>query len=74
MIGLILKFLVGLLLLPGGGEALVRGAGAIARGFGVPSVIVGLTIVAFGTSAPEFVIALTCATTGTGDVVFGGFS
>ncbi len=68
---LILKFIVGLLLLLGGGEALVRGAGVIARGFGVPTVIIGMTIVAFGTSAPELVIAITGAATGAGGVVFG---
>ncbi len=71
MIWLNLQFLAGLILLLGGGEALVRGGGAIARGFGVPPVVVGLTVVAFGTSAPEFVVAVTGAATGAGGVAFG---
>lgn len=65
------QFLGGLLLLLGGGEALVRGAAAIARRLGVPPVAVGLTVVAFGTSAPEFVVAVTGAATGAGGIAFG---
>ena len=71
MLFLSLQFLGGLLLLLGGGEALVRGAAAIAREFGVPPVAVGLTVVAFGTSAPEFVVAVTGAATGAGGIAFG---
>ena len=71
MIWLTLKFLGGLLLLLGGGDALVRGAASIARNLGVPSVVVGLTVVAFGTSAPEFVIAVTGSVSGAGAVAFG---
>jgi len=68
---LFLQFLGGLVLLLGGGEALVRGAAAIARGLGVPPVVVGLTVVAFGTSAPELVVAVTGAATGAGGIAFG---
>ena len=50
---------------------MVRGAGAIAWGLGVPPVAVGLTVVAFGTSAPEFVVAVTGAATGAGGIAFG---
>ncbi len=71
MLWLSLQFLGGLALLLGGGEALVRGAAAIASAFGVPSVVVGLTVVAFGTSAPEFVVAVTGAATGAGGIAFG---
>lgn len=49
----------------------MRGGAAIARGLGVPSVVVGLTVVAFGTSAPEFVVAVTGASTGAGGIAFG---
>ncbi len=49
----------------------MRGGGAIARGLGVPPVVVGLTVVAFGTSMPEFVVAVTGAATGAGGVAFG---
>ncbi len=71
MVDLVAAFVGGLLLLVAGGEALVRGAAAIARAFGVPHVVIGLTVVAFGTSAPEFVVGLTGAATGEGGVVFG---
>ncbi len=36
-----------------GAEWLVEGAGGIARAFGVPEAVIGLTIVALGTSSPE---------------------
>src|SRR5690606_38987066 len=36
-----------------GAEWLVEGASAIARQFGVPEAVIGLTIVALGTSSPE---------------------
>ena len=68
---LVLQFPGGLLLLLGGGESLVRGAGAIAGGLGVPPVAAGLTVVAFGTSAPEFVVAVTGAATRAVGIAFG---
>jgi cation:H+ antiporter len=40
-----------------GAEGMVLGAVKLARYFGVPSLIVGLTVVAFGTSAPELVVS-----------------
>ena len=48
----IILLILGLLLLLGGGAAMVRGASGIAEGYGVPPMVVGLTVVAFGTSAP----------------------
>ena len=54
-----------------GGDALVRGAAAIARNLGVPPVVVGLTVVAFGTSAPELVVAITSSASGAGGIAFG---
>jgi len=50
--------LVGIIILVIGGDLMVRGAAAIARHWGIPALIVGLTIVAFGTSAPELVVAV----------------
>lgn len=64
-------FLVGLGLLLGGGQFLVRGAAAIAQGFGVPPIAVGLTVVAFGTSAPEFFVAVVASASGAHGVGFG---
>lgn len=53
--------LLGLLLLAGGGELLVRGATAIARFAGVTPAVIGLTVVAMGTSLPELVVSLLAA-------------
>ena len=52
------QVIAGFLLLLGGAESLVRGAAAIARRFGVSSLMIGMTVVAFGTSAPELVVTL----------------
>ena len=51
----ILSLLAGFVLLLGGGEYLVRGAGALALRFGLSHLVVGIIIVGFGTSVPELV-------------------
>lgn len=61
----------GFALLLGGGEALVRGAVAIARRFGISQLVVGLTVVAFGTSAPELVVSIGSALRGLPDIAVG---
>jgi cation:H+ antiporter len=53
--------LLGLLLLAGGGEILVRGAVGAARSMGVSPLLIGLTLVGFGTSTPELVTSLFAA-------------
>lgn len=63
--------LIGLALLLGGGETLVRGAVAIADKLQIPPLIVGLTIVALGTSAPELTVAIEAALKGVPDIVTG---
>ncbi|HPQ68378.1 MAG TPA: calcium/sodium antiporter [bacterium] len=61
----------GLLMLIGGGEALVRGASRLAALAGIPSLIIGLTVVAFGTSAPELAVSLKAAFIGSPDIALG---
>ncbi len=56
-----LYFIAGLVLLTLAGDALVRGAVAIAVRLHVPAIIIGLTIVSMGTSAPELFVALQAA-------------
>ncbi|MCF6302011.1 MAG: calcium/sodium antiporter, partial [Devosiaceae bacterium] len=56
-----LFFIAGLLLLTLAGDALVRGAVAIATRFHVPPLIIGLTIISMGTSAPELFVSLQAA-------------
>jgi cation:H+ antiporter len=62
---------VGLLLMLGGGEALVRGAAALARGFGISDLAIGLLVVAFGTSSPELAVNVTAALHGQMELSFG---
>jgi cation:H+ antiporter len=62
---------VGIVILVTGGELLVKGAAALARGVGISPVIVGLTVVAFGTSAPELAVSVEAALEGSGTLAFG---
>ncbi len=62
---------VSLLVLTAGAELLVRGAVAVARGFGVSAFFIGLTIVGFGTSTPELSTSLMAALNGSGDIAVG---
>jgi cation:H+ antiporter len=64
-------FLLGLLALVAGAEALVRGASKIALSLGVSSLVVGLTIVAFGTSAPEVAVSVGAVLNGSTDIAIG---
>ena len=67
----LLLVVAGLALLVIGADSLVSGASRIARRFGVPPLIVGLTIVAVGTSAPEIVVSTTAALGGYGSLALG---
>jgi len=66
-----LAALLGFVLLFGGGEGLVRGAVAVARRFGLSSLLIGLTIVAAGTSAPELLVSVSAALKGNADIALG---
>ncbi|MCX8099651.1 MAG: calcium/sodium antiporter [Geminicoccaceae bacterium] len=67
----ILEIVLGMALLLGGGEALVRGAVAIARRLGLSPLIIGLTLVGYGTSTPELVASLEAALSGVPDIALG---
>jgi cation:H+ antiporter len=62
---------LGLVLLVLGGEALVRGAVALAQRLGVSPLLIGLTLVGFGTSTPELVTSLLAALAGSPDMAVG---
>lgn len=64
-------FVAGLVLLFGGGNALVKGSSQLARMLGIHPIVVGLTVVAFGTSMPEFLVSLIAALTDKPDVALG---
>lgn len=61
----------GLFLLLVGGDALVRGAVAIATRLGVSPLVIGLTLVGFGTSAPELVASVQAALVGSPGIAVG---
>lgn len=56
--------LLGLVLLVFGADLLVKGAARLAGNFGVPALVIGLTVVAFGTSAPELAVSVKAAYSG----------
>jgi cation:H+ antiporter len=66
-----LAVIVGLAILIGGGELVVRGASRLASSLGLSPVVIGLTIVAFGTSAPELAVSLNATVGGSPDVAIG---
>ena len=71
---MMLQFLllaVGFAMLVKGADWFVDGASAIARRFGIPQLVVGLTIVAMGTSAPEAAVSLAAALKGNADITIG---
>lgn len=53
---------------------MVRGASDLAESYGVPPLVVGLTVVAFGTSAPELVINVIGALQGQTALAFGNIT
>lgn len=53
------------------GDALVRGAIALALRAGLSIALISLTVVAFGTSAPELVISVQAALNGSPDIALG---
>jgi cation:H+ antiporter len=63
--------LIGLAGLFLGGEALVRGAVAIAERMGISKLVIGLTIVGFGTSMPELLVSMNAALGGSPDIALG---
>lgn len=62
---------LGLALLFGGGDALVRGAISLAARLHVPPLLIGLTVVGFGTSMPELLVSLQAAMAGLPDIAVG---
>lgn len=60
----VMAIIIGFGLLVWGAERFVHGAAAIANNFGVPPLIIGLTVVGIGTSAPEILISIIAASQG----------
>ena len=66
-----LWLILGLVLLVGGAEVLVRGASALALRVGISPLVVGLTVVAFGTSSPELAVSISSGLAGKADIAVG---
>ncbi len=62
---------LGIIMLYGGGEILVRSAVNLALQLRLSPIFIGLTVVAFGTSAPELAATLVASFKGAGAVAFG---
>ena len=60
--------LVGFVMLIKGADVFVDGSSSIAKKFGIPSIVIGLTIVAMGTSAPELSVSIQSALAGMNDM------
>ncbi len=67
----IVFLILGLVLLVGGAEYLVRGAARLATTVGISPLVVGLTVVAFGTSSPELAVSVMSAYKGGADLALG---
>lgn len=63
--------IVGFVLLIKGADWFVDGASGIADKFGIPQIIIGLTIVAFGTSAPEAAVSIAAGMKNSADLAVG---
>lgn len=71
---MILEFFLlaaGFFMLVKGADWFVDGASGIAEKFGIPQLVIGLTIVAMGTSLPEAAVSITAAMKGSADITIG---
>lgn len=71
---IVLQFVLlaaGFVLLIKGADWFVEGASQIADKFGIPQIVIGLTIVAIGTSLPEAAVSISAAVKGSADITVG---
>lgn len=66
-----LLLILGFVMLVKGADWFVEGASGIAGKFGIPQLVIGLTIVAMGTSAPEAAVSITAALNGSAALTVG---
>jgi cation:H+ antiporter len=66
-----LEISAGLIFLIVGAEFFVRGASHLARGIGMPPLVIGLTVVAYGTSCPELAVSIKASLAGYADISVG---
>ena len=62
---------LGFVLLVKGADWFVDGASKVAEKFGIPQLVIGLTIVAIGTSLPEAAVSVSAALKGSAEITIG---
>ncbi len=62
---------LGFALLVKGADWFVEGASKVAEKFGIPQLVIGLTIVAIGTSLPEAAVSVSAALKGSAEITIG---
>ncbi len=67
----VLILALGFVCLIKGSDWFVDGSSSIAAKFGIPQLVIGLTIVAIGTSSPEAAVSITAALGGNADITVG---
>ena len=71
LVGSLVLFAVGLVLLIKGGDWFVDSATGIAKRFRVPEIIIGATVVSIGTTLPEVMVSATAAVNQNGAIAYG---
>ena len=67
----VLLLAAGFVMLIKGADIFVDGASGVARKFGIPQLVIGLTVVAMGTSAPEAAVSISAALQHNADITIG---
>ncbi len=67
----LLFLVVGFVMLVKGADWFVEGASRLAERFGIPQLVIGLTIVAMGTSLPEAAVSTSAALKGSAEITIG---
>ncbi len=67
----VVLLVVGFVMLIKGADLFVDGASKIADKFGIPQLVIGLTIVAMGTSLPEAAVSISAALKGSAEITIG---
>ena len=62
---------IGFVMLVKGADWFVEGASKVAEKFGIPQLVIGLTIVAIGTSLPEAAVSVSAALKGSAEITIG---
>lgn len=67
----VILLIIGFIMLIKCADLFVDSCSNVARSFGIPTLIIGLTIVSFGTSAPEAAVSVTASIKGMNDIALG---